>query len=44
MALEGTMKKLLLILSLILLTGCASYDWSFNKAHERAEITGTLNG
>jgi len=39
------MKKVLLsLLAIIALSGCANYDWAFNKAHERAQITGTSNG
>jgi hypothetical protein len=32
-------KKIILVLLVTVLTGCATYDWTFNKAHERAQLT-----
>jgi len=30
--------KQLIICVFLLLPGCASYDWGFNRAHERAQL------
>jgi hypothetical protein len=32
------MKTFVLILLALNLSGCATYDWSFNKFHERAQL------
>ena len=32
------MRTLIGIMMLFALSGCATYDWSFNKQHERAQL------
>jgi outer membrane lipoprotein SlyB len=37
-------KYILALLLALTLTGCANYDWAFNKGHERAQVVENLNG